>query len=246
MNLILLPGPESRVVFGPDSRVGRHLSEILKPQPGQTIDVGCLNGPRGKALAHPDLPTGSWELEITWGDEPPPSEPIDLHVGLPRPQTARKLLQAAPTLGIRGLFFFTAEKGEPSYRRSKLWSTDEWSRHLYEGAEQAFTTRIPIVQHSDSLADALAHLEDHSSHPTRIALDNYEATGPYAAAPPWSQLALALGPERGFSNPERQLLKEAEFVLRSLGERVLRLEVALPFALGMTTANKAKAENETG
>lgn len=242
MNLILLPGRHTRVVFGPDSRVGRHLSETLKPRPGQKIDVGQINGPRGKARVQPGPEARSWALEITWGDEPPPSEHIDLFVGLPRPQTARKLLQAAPTLGIRSLCFFASEKGEPSYGRSKLWTSDEWSRHLYEGAEQAFTTRIPSVRHSDSLAHALALLEGHSPDPTRIALDNYEANGRLAAAPPWSQLALALGPERGFSNPERQRLRDSGFSLLSLGERVLRLEVALPFALGVADARKSKTE----
>ena len=62
-------------------------------------------------------------------------------IALPRPQTARKILNEATSLGVASIRFFRSEKGEPGYRASTLWTTGEWRRHLVDGASQAFDTR---------------------------------------------------------------------------------------------------------
>jgi RsmE family RNA methyltransferase len=95
-----------------------------------------------------------------------------LLIGLPRPQTARKILQEATALGVSALHFVTTERGEPSYADSTLWSSGEWRRHLLTGAAQAFCTRIPEVSFGRKLSDVIAGLPPLA---TRVALDNYEA-----------------------------------------------------------------------
>jgi RsmE family RNA methyltransferase len=72
---------------------------------------------------------------------------------------------------------------------------------------------------------------------TRIALDNYEASGrmvPVGAARP---LALAFGPERGWSAGERDILRANGFVLAHLGGRVLRSETAVVAAISIAKAS---------
>src|SRR5205814_309293 len=111
-------------------------------------------------------------LDFTWGDETAPLDEITLIVGLPRPQTARKILEEATALGLKAIHFVATEKGEPGYATSRLWSTGEWRRHLIEGAAQAFTTRLPLVTSGRPLAGVLRELPPAR---TRLALDNYEA-----------------------------------------------------------------------
>lgn len=151
---------------------------------------------------------------------------------MPRPQTARKILNEATSLGVSSIRFFPSEKGEASYAASSLWKTPEWRRHLIEGAAQAFDTRLPEVVHASGLAaltDALP------AGCVKIALDNYEATrrlAPAGARP----LALAFGPERGWSAAERDILRAQGFGLAHLGVRVLRTETAVVAAVAVAKA----------
>jgi RsmE family RNA methyltransferase len=69
---------------------------------------------------------------------------------------------------------------------------------------------------------------------SRIALDNYEASHRMAPAP--MPLALAFGPERGWSPAERAILREIGFELAHLGPRVLRTETAVVAALSIAKA----------
>ncbi len=216
-----------------------HLTKTLRRQLGDTADVGLLNGPRGKATLAA-LTATHLTLTFTWTETPPPPDPITLIIGLPRPQTARKILQEATTLGVAALHFVTTERGEASYAQSTLWHSGEYHRHLITGAEQAFCTRIPEVTHGQSLAHTIAALPATS---TRLALDNYEAPAHLAAAsshlrtsPPSHPLALALGPERGWTSAERNLLRVSDFQLAHLGPRVLRLETAVVAALAIVKA----------
>lgn len=120
--------------------------------------------------------------------------------------------------------FFDTEKSEPTYKSSSLWTGVEAERLLVRGAEQAFCTQIPTLSRAESLSSAISDLFPHGS---RIAMDNYESTdklthGRFTSLP----LTIAIGGERGWSNHERQILRENEFVLADLGSRVLRTETA--------------------
>jgi RsmE family RNA methyltransferase len=158
-----------------------------------------------------------------------------LLIGLPRPQTARKILQEATALGVGALHFFTAEKAEPSYARSTLWTSGEWRRHLIAGAEQAFCTRLPELTHGHTLSAAL---EKTPPAATRLALDHYEATASLGHGQPLagSSVVLALGSERGWSAAERDFLRAKNFSLVHLGSRVLRTETAVVAAVALVKA----------
>jgi RsmE family RNA methyltransferase len=211
-----------------------HILEVLRRQVGDLFDCGLINGPRGKATVvaiSPDAVT----LSFCWAASSPPPEPIALIVGLPRPQTARDILREATTLGVGALHFVRTEKTEPSYAQSTLWSSGEWRRHLIDGAQQAFDTRVPDVTHDQTLDGILAALPPDLS---RIALDHYEATTPLdrCALATDGAVALAIGPERGWSRRDRDSLRSHGFTLAHLGPRVLRVETAVIAALTLVRA----------
>ncbi len=209
-----------------------HLLRVLQRGPGDRFDAGIVNGPRGKGTV---VSAGSDGLRLAFepGETPPPLDPIHLLVALPRPQTARKILTEAAALGVASIRFFRSEKGEPGYASSTLWRGPEWRRLLRDGAAQAFDTRLPEVEHFAGLSDAIAALP--AGCPV-MALDNYEAPArlrPAAGLPP---VALAFGPERGWSAGERGLLRSAGFSLVHLGARVLRTETAVVAAVAIVKA----------
>ena len=237
MNLILLEETVSTLTWKRHDRRAEHLRKVLRPAPGDQIDVGCINGPRGKATVVECSQDGDWSLTLEWSTLPDPLLPLDLILGLPRPQTARKLLNTATTLGARRLLFFASDKGESSYAESKLWTTGEWRRHLIEGAEQAFSTWLPEVLHFPGLEAALESLSAATS--SRVVLDNYEAEAPLQKATSLGlPMVLALGSERGWSQRERTRFGNFNFQFFSLGERVLRTETALAYAMGAILANQ--------
>ena len=236
MNLLLFEDQANEILLPiGDSRVA-HVKEVLRRLPGDDFDVAVVNGPKGKATILEDG-TAGLRLSFLWQESIEDDRiPIGLLVGLPRPQTARKILQQAASLGVEAMDFFGTDKGEPSYADSKLWSSGEWRRHLLRGVEQAFSSFLPIVNHHPNIEVALAELPRSGS---RFALDVYEAASPLAftdSALPRTPCQLAVGSERGWSARERDLLRESEFEFRHLGPRVLREETACVVALGILSS----------
>lgn len=232
MNLILFePGELDSPLPRNDPR-SVHILRVLGRRQGERFDAGIVNGPAGKALLEAVGPE-ALSIRFETGRAPAPADPIHLVLALPRPQTARKILGEATSLGVAAMHFFHAQKGEPSYGSSTLWSGGEWRRHLLDGAAQAFDTRLPeVIRHPD-LAHAIAALP---AGCTRIALDNYEAAGRLPAGLAARPIALAFGPERGWSASERALLRASGFELAHLGERVLRTETAVVAAISLVKA----------
>ena len=234
MNVILFEPQEISAPLPRADRRARHLLEVLRRSQGDAFDAGLIDGPLGRGRIEKIAPD-ALTLSFIWGEKPPPPDPVFILAGLPRPQTARKLLSEGVPLGVASLHFFTAEKTEPGYSGSKLWTTGEWRRHLVAGAEQAFTTRLPEVTHGRPLADVLKLTPDNA---TLLALDNYEAPQPLSRCCPavGAPVVLALGPERGWSAAERDFLRAYGFLLTHLGRRVLRVETAAVAAVTLIKA----------
>ena len=243
MNLILFNTEETSRPLPRVDRRAIHLLDVLKRRIGDTFDAGLINGPRGKGRIA-TIGERNLALEFSWGTPPPPLEPLELIVGLPRPQTARKILHEATSLGVSAIHFATVARGEPSYGQSTLWSSGEWLRHVIAGAEQAFSTHLPEVTWGQTLE---AVLQARGSSLTSLALDNYEATTrlgevslnfPQASAA--APVLLAFGAERGWTGPERDLLRARGFTLVHLGERVLRTETAIVTALAIVQSKRGR------
>ena len=232
MNLILFEPAELSAPLPRTDRRAVHLLKVLRRSAGDTFDAGLINGPRGKGTVAA-ISADSLTLTFSWGATAPAPEPIILLIGLPRPQTARDILREATALGVGALHFFRAEKGEASYAQSTLWSSGEWRRHLVTGAEQAFDTRLPAVTHGRTLAETIAAVP---AGGTRLALDNYESPQPLSAVRLTPPVALAFGPERGWSASERDLLRANHFTFAHLGSRVLRTETAVIATLAVVRA----------
>jgi 16S rRNA (uracil1498-N3)-methyltransferase len=224
MNLMLLTEKEAREGLPLTDARARHLLKTLHIGIGARVHVGIRNSKRGIAViltTDPRLNFG-----IRWEESVQTMLPLDVIVGLPRPQSARKILHDLSSLGARKIRFFRPAKGDPAYATSTLWTTNEWLELVEKGAEQACSALIPEVAHHASLAEAISACP---SNGLRMALDPYEATGPLGAPPkgprPTSAI-LAIGPERGWDGAERTTLRDAGFELRHLGDRILRVESA--------------------
>lgn len=234
MNIILFEEHEIDAPFRRDDRRVAHILDVLRREVGDSTDVGLVDGPRGKAVLR-SLNEHQVVFDFTWGEEPPTLLPIDLIVGLSRPQTSRKILQEATSLGVRSIYFAATQRAESSYASSKLWTTDEWQRLVRAGVEQAFSTRFPAVKFGVSISDCI---ESTKSTADRICMDNYEATTNLREACSQSpSVVLAVGSERGWTENERELFRQNGFTLAHLGERPLRTETAVISSIGIVSAH---------
>lgn len=233
VNLILFDRHEIEQPLPRNDPRADHILNVLRRTPGEKFDAGLINGARGKGTLAAVHPT-EIALTFAWETEPPPLDPITLIVGLPRPQTARKILQEATALGVSAVHFTATDKSDPNYGDSSLWRSGEWRRHLLAGAEQAFCTRIPTITYDRSFSEVIASLPKTS---TRVALDNYESPTSLSAVETLaSPLVIAIGAERGWSAEERIALRAHGFILAHLGSRVLRVETACVAAITLIKA----------
>lgn len=235
MNLILFAEPFEAICLGPGDPRGEHIRKVLRAVVGSRVFIGFANGLRARAEVRVLGSDGSIELSVVATEPAPKALPIQLIFGLPRPHSAKRILFEAASLGVQALHFFEAERGEPSYARSSLWTTDEWKERLWQGAEQSFATQLPEVSIHPDLQYALSHL---GSAGLRIALDNYEAASPLSQSIPVDSAAvfLAFGPERGWSPNERDTFRRNGWQLAHLGPRVLRVETACTAAVAAVAA----------
>jgi RsmE family RNA methyltransferase len=205
--------------------------EVLHLEVGGTFLAGIIDGPMGRATLR-SIDPGSVEIEFIAEQESPPLDPITLIVGLPRPQTAKKVLHEATAMGVQRIHFVRSDLGERSYAHSPLWKTDEYRRHLIDGAMQAVSTRLPEITVAQKLRDVL----ENERAETKLALDNVEPAGPLSSAHVDLPAALAIGSERGWSDAEREILRDAGYRLVDLGTRVLRVETATVAGLALLKA----------
>ncbi len=244
MNLILFEKSfETTRLEAKDPRA-EHIFKVLRARVGTKVFVGFVNGLRARAEVMLVEADGAISLKVI-GTEPAPCPlPIRLLLGLPRPHTAKRILFEAASIGVHELHFFEAERGEPSYAQSSLWTTDEWKERLRLGTEQSFGTHVPEVGMHTDLQSAISYLQGEGVH---LALDNYEAAGSLSQLLPETaqSIVIALGPERGWSPGERDTFRKNGWKLAHLGAHVLRLETACTAAVAAVSASLDYWDSQT-
>lgn len=234
MNLVLITEPEVSAGLPLADARTTHLLGTVDLRVGQTFHVGIASGLRGLATVSATAP--ALRFSVVWEKSVQARLPLTVLIGLPRPQTAKKVLHDLASLGAARLVFFEADKGDPGYLASSLWKDGEYLEHLRKGTEQACSTLVPEVVRVASLAEALDLV---AANDWKVALDPYEATGALGESPPSSAHAgsLAVGPERGWSDKERTLLRAQSFSMQHLGDRILRVEAACLVGGGLMLAH---------
>jgi RsmE family RNA methyltransferase len=227
MNIILFEAREAgRPLPRRDERT-IHLLKTLRKKPGDSFAAGILGGRLGTGTVESIDAEGGLVYSLDLSEEPPKRLPIRIAVGFPRPIQTRRLLRDLSNLGLLGVDLVGTDLGEKSYRDTRLLVDGGARSALVEGAVQARDTGIPALGAYPSLDDWLEKVTDAFRDALLIAPDNVRPSGAMADLPVRSRpVVLAIGPERGWSDRERELLEEAGFLRLSLGKRALRTETA--------------------
>ena len=237
MNLLLFrEGEWQSPLSAADKRV-IHIKKILRASEGDRLEAGVIGGPLGTAVIEKIPEDGSIQLSFQAEREPDTLYPITLLVGTPRPPTARRLLKDLSTAGIERIIFCGTDLGEKSYLTSSLWVKEEYKEAVLEGISQGKTTMPPEVMKFYSLFKAIGTMDSFNREWDRLALDNVSPDLPLKDyTPSAGSCCLAIGPERGWSDRERQMLRDKGFSVCSMGSRVLRTETACHMGLSLIEA----------
>lgn len=213
-----------------------HLLKILRKTKGDFFEAGILGGAKGKGRIEKINFDGSVFVSVIADEPPPPRTRLRMAVAFTRPIQARRIFRDLSSMGVSAIDLVGTELGEKSYRDARLFEDGGARAALIEGAAQARDTRIPDLSVYESLEKWLESRpwENKSGErikferiPLLVAMDNVRAEGSFYHITPTSRPAvLAVGPERGFSDRERECFQKAGFIRLSMGSRPLRTETA--------------------
>jgi 16S rRNA (uracil1498-N3)-methyltransferase len=207
----------------------KHIADIHKAQPDSHLRVGQINGlsGTGQVISIDDTQV---TLEISLTQTAPLEVPLTLLLALPRPKMLKRILQTISTMGVKELYLLHSYRVDKSYWSSPLLAEKAINEQLQLGLEQAMDTQMPVVHVrkrfkpfvEDELPAICANTRGLVAHPYH-AIDCPE--------PALCPTTLAIGPEGGFIPYEVEKLQQAGLTPFHVGQRILRVETAIPAIL---------------
>jgi RsmE family RNA methyltransferase len=232
MNILLFSASElgpNQILSINDTHRQQHLSKVLKPQLGDSLRVGEINGATGigKVLQH-DANSTQIHIQLT---QPGPTQlPLQLLLATPRPKMLRRILQTCATLGVMEVKLINSAKVEKSYWQTPLLQPEQVHTNLLLGMEQGGLTHLPKVTMAKLFKPFVEDKLGHWSANTRC-LVAHPRDAKASPPPNLTPTTLAMGPEGGFTDYEVDKLQQQGFTSFSLGARILRVETAIPIAI---------------
>jgi RsmE family RNA methyltransferase len=208
-----------------------HLLKVLHKKAGDAFSAGILGGMCGTGRIEKINFDGSIFVTIHADEPPPPRMQLRMAVAFVRPIQLRRIFRDLSNLGVTAVDLIGTEIGEKSYRDTKFLYDGSARSAFIEGAVQARDTQIPALEIYESLENWLETRPWEKTGSKRIplllAMDNVRAEGSFFNITPTSRPAvIAVGPERGWSDRERESFERAGFLRLSMGSRPLRTETA--------------------
>ena len=233
MNLILLfpedfvPGALDRVLLR--GRRLLHVTQIQRASVGDELRVGVVDGKIGTGRINV-LDSDRLEMQVHLDRQPPAPSPATLVLALPRPPMLKRVLHAVTTMGVKRIALIGARRVERSFWDSRALQDDAVREQLILGLEQACDTVLPEVRMSRRFKPfVMDELPEWSAGSLALVAHPGAAIEcPRQVARP---ITLAVGPEGGFSDFEIETFEGQGFTAIHFGERILRVEAAVPALL---------------
>jgi len=207
-----------------------HLSRVLRVRVGQEFDVvadGFVRHARVSAV-------GESRVDFELGEYLPAHLAADLTVFISIFKFDRMewAIEKITELGVARIVPVVARRTEHHLAAAAVKRVERWRRIAAQASEQARRNVVPEIADSIPLESAIL-----SSAPIKIVLSELEQENTLRAAVPdgaaSSAIALAFGPEGGWSEDELALFHKHEWTSASLGDTILRAETAVIAAVAI-------------
>jgi 16S rRNA (uracil1498-N3)-methyltransferase len=211
-----------------------HLSRVLRAEAGQLVE---LSDGRDLYLARIER-VGRGAVEFYLTEKLQTSETrvaIDLLVAIVKFDRFEWALEKATELGASRIVPLAATRSEKALVAAAPKRAARWRKILLESAQQARRLRPPELSLVHTLPEATRGTEGSirvmlSERPgaprLREVLQEKGSSAP-AALPGYVHISLAVGPEGGWTDAERETVARAGFSEASLGDLILRTETAV-------------------
>jgi 16S rRNA (uracil1498-N3)-methyltransferase len=228
-----------------------HLARVLRAQPGQVYDI-VANGFLHRAeIASVRAASGDQDAEVAFTLHEELSSdaalPIHLLLAVFKFDHFEWAIEKATELGVARITPILARRTEKHLALASEKRAARWRRIALESSKQSRRTDIPEIADPIPLAAALAR----ETAPLRILLSETEQSLTLAAALSVSSneqrttnngqpsLALAIGPEGGWTPEEISQFSTHNWTHVTLGPRILRAETAAIAAIAIASAHLA-------
>jgi 16S rRNA (uracil1498-N3)-methyltransferase len=221
MRTLLAPPLEGAVEVTLSPEQSHHALRVLRLSEGDRATLLDPTGIRAEAVL-----TGAGEGLARFRIERrlPPSAPrgraVHLACALPKSRGARWLVQKATELGVATLTFVRTERGSVRPRRD---AASAWERIAREACKQSERPEPPALAWAESLGDLPREIPLWFADPTPDAPPLAPRLRAVGALDP---VRIAIGPEGGWTDGERETFRGLGGVPFSLGNTILRVETA--------------------
>lgn len=237
----VVPGPLEQGTRGQLSDdQARHFNKVLRRGAGDTLIIFDGSGVEATATAVQAGPkTVTYEVQATSWPNRQPSIRLTVGLGLIKAGGFELAVQKLTEIGIARIVPLETERSVVTYRESRDWEkrAGRLDRIVIEAAEQSERVTLPEIAAPSSLADFLA-----AASP--VVLVERGSGISLAGVEIRSEMAIAVGPEGGWSPDELELIRSsAVATTATLGGLIYRAETAAIVAAG-TLIQRAIAQGE--
>lgn len=205
-----------------------HVTTVLNAQVGQSLRVGRVDGPLGTGTVTA-IEGSMVSVACRFEPAPPPRPRVDLLLAVPRPKVLRRLWSQLAAIGVGRIILTNAARVERHYFDSHVLEAGTYGPLLIEGLQQARDTWLPQVSihrrfkvlvedDLDALCPSGTRLIAHPGDGVSIGQSLRHVGN--------AHVLLAVGPEGGWVEFERELLINRGFQPVELGPRPLRSDTA--------------------
>ena len=220
MNIILLEKDEGFIPSS-DERYS-HIKKVLHMGTGDSFHAGIVNSFEGKAKIIA-MDEKGLSFEFIPEKDSSALHPLTLIVAQVRPICMKRILRETVSLGVGRLILPVSDLGEKSYTSSSLYTSGEYNSILLDGAMQSGKTGVPECILTRNVEEAIAE----AGEGVKLLLDNVIGASPLSSLDLRNKnVILAVGPERGWTERERNVFLSSGFSPVLLGDRILRTETA--------------------
>ncbi len=212
-----------------------HLSRVLRAQPGQSFDVVA-----GGFLHRAEITSVSEDKVVFTLHEELEADaalPVHLLLAVFKFDHFEWAIEKATELGVDQITPVLAQRTEKHLAQASAKRAERWQRIVHEASQQSRRTDVPAVNSPSPLHAALAAT---TQAQMRILLAETEQQTSLRerlqTAEDTQTLALAVGPEGGWTGSEMEHFDTAGWQRATLGPRILRAETAAIAALAITAA----------
>jgi 16S rRNA (uracil1498-N3)-methyltransferase len=209
----------------------QHLARVLRARIGQEFDIVA----EGRARRGHIVSITPKKVEFELGEDLPAAVLPDVTLVLAVFKFDRMewAIEKATELGVARMLPVIARRTDAHLASAAAKRAERWRRIAREAAQQSRRTAPPEMAAPVRLRDALSLGAER-----RIVLSEIEkqVSLKQTVAGCKGALALAVGPEGGWTAEEERAFREQGWIAASLGPTILRAETAVIVALGVALA----------